>query len=191
MKHTSLILICLFVSQCVVDKKDKGLKELFNKHFGSEVKLPAPENIIIIPTSISPDSVWKLYNNDFKVVVLIDGSCPNCILELERWNRFITKNIDYKISFLIFVHTYNPDLSLKIIEDKMNLNTPIFLDTKNTFQNLNNWPISPLFNTVLLDKRNRVELIGNPLDDEQLWELYEQRITKKKKIPKDISDRMN
>ena len=55
---------------------------------------------------------------------------------------------------------------------------PLFLDKNRQMQQINNFPKEPMFQTFLLDKNNRVLLIGNPIGNTKLWNLYKDIIIK-------------
>ena len=48
---------------------------------------------------------------------------------------------------------------------------PIIYDYHNSFDKLNKFPPAP-YRTFLLDKDNKVQLIGSPINNPQIWELY-------------------
>ena len=43
---------------------------------------------------------------------------------------------------------------------------------------LNRFPKQDRYKTFLLDKENRVVLVGSPANNDKLWELYKQQIRK-------------
>jgi hypothetical protein len=53
---------------------------------------------------------------------------------------------------------------------------PVFFDKKNELDKLNNLPTNPLYQCFLLDKNNNVLIIGNPVYNQKIWELYQQTI---------------
>ena len=61
----------------------------------------------------------------------------------------------------------------------MGFDEPIIYDYHNQFFKLNQFPPDP-YRTFLLDKQNKVQLIGNPVETPQLWELYNKVITQPK-----------
>jgi hypothetical protein len=54
---------------------------------------------------------------------------------------------------------------------------PIYLDMENELNRLNHFPSQPEFQCFLLDKDNKVMLIGNPTLSSKIWELYKQTMT--------------
>jgi hypothetical protein len=58
----------------------------------------------------------------------------------------------------------------------------VFVDKKNEMMQLNNFPKKPEYQCFLLDKDNKVVMIGNPVLNPGIWELY-------KKIIRENDDR--
>lgn len=53
---------------------------------------------------------------------------------------------------------------------------PVFIDENNQINSLNHFPDKPELQCFLLDKDNKVLLIGNPVLNPKVWELYKQTI---------------
>ena len=57
------------------------------------------------------------------------------------------------------------------------LDYPVFLDSGGLFLKRNpRIPSGEMYHTFLLDRQNRVVLVGNPIGNERLWELYKKEI---------------
>ena len=54
---------------------------------------------------------------------------------------------------------------------------PVFIDIKGTINDLNRFPQTTQYQCFLLDKDNKVLMIGNPVMKMRIWELYKSRIT--------------
>jgi hypothetical protein len=57
------------------------------------------------------------------------------------------------------------------------MNYPVFIDEKNEINRLNHFPTLMEYQCFLLDKDNKVLLIGNPTLNLRIWEMYKQVIT--------------
>ena len=66
-----------------------------------------------------------------------------------------------------------------MIKKKNSFNYPLFYDYKNKVGELNMFSKEPRFQTFLLNQNNEVILIGNPIDNKYLWNLYKQTIMNK------------
>ena len=51
-------------------------------------------------------------------------------------------------------------------------------DYNNDFEKLNHFPPAP-YRTFLLDKENRVQVIGSPINNPEVWERYKNIILQK------------
>ena len=64
---------------------------------------------------------------------------------------------------------------LKVLEKYRNIlpsDLTIYFDLKYEFFDLNNYPKTKLFNTFLLDNSNRIVLMGDPIYNSAMQELY-------------------
>jgi hypothetical protein len=52
----------------------------------------------------------------------------------------------------------------------------MFIDMNNAINQLNHFPEKPEYQCFLLDKDNKVLMIGNPVLNQKIWELYKQTI---------------
>ena len=57
-----------------------------------------------------------------------------------------------------------------------NFSLPVCIDTKDRFNKLNHFPSDMMFQTFLLDKDNKVVVIGNPIHNLKVRDLYLQKI---------------
>ena len=172
-QHISYILILSLLFSCN-PQKEKA-KYIVNKWLKQR---------IILPDSINSkqDSLWRvMLDKKFKLLTIIDTSnCTTCRLRLYDWEKYI-KDMDStnsNIAFLFIVHAkdYN---AIDLIKKKNKFTYPIFYDYKNKVGKLNTFPKDPRFQTFLLNPKNEIILIGNPIDNKYLWYLYKQTIIDK------------
>lgn len=55
---------------------------------------------------------------------------------------------------------------------------PVVIDTRGNLNRLNRFPTDTRFQTFLLDKENRVLIIGNPVYKEAIRDIYIKQVTK-------------
>jgi hypothetical protein len=60
---------------------------------------------------------------------------------------------------------------------------PVFLDLNNSINRLNHFPQKTEYQCFLLDKTNKVQMVGNPTLVPQIWALYKQVISGLKPVP--------
>lgn len=123
---------------------------------------------------------------DFKLVVYRDSlSCNQCYVEtFPEWDKLIHEFDSCFNRRLDFVFVLSP---LAKDEDDLRLNLqvigfkhPIYLDTKSCFQKSNpQIPHAPSLQVFLLDKDNRVVMVGDPLANKGIRQLLQKKIQSK------------
>lgn len=102
--------------------------------------------------------------------------CTSCKLKIEKWMEFIKEFkpiIGDKIEYLFIFHPQKTGVkSLKAELYTNNFLTPVCFDLKDELNKINNFPQSFDFQTFLLDKENRVLVVGNPVNNTAIRELY-------------------
>lgn len=114
-----------------------------------------------------------------KILILVPdtGDCTPCTMQVYDW--YIYK-LDLKR------HNINCDI-IYILNDSIKLNPNVnsimhrysLRQTKNLslFYSKNKKLKNIPFTTFLIDKDNKIKLIGSPIDNERLWALYKQLLT--------------
>ena len=161
-----------------------------NNHIKHEIaKLKAKP--IIIPLSQirlennNSEIIPSEKSSNFKLVVYYDSTkCSLCEIEkIYLWKDYIddVKNIRNDIDY-IFIFTPKEKDSFALIEElrKKEPTIPVYIDSEGTFMNINpHIPKDPRFHTLLLDENNNVILVGDPLHNKKLLEMYDRVIKEK------------
>ena len=118
-----------------------------------------------------------------KVLVYVDSvGCMSCRLQLPKWKEFITEVdslLPDKVSFLFYL--YPKDIKeMKYILRRDAFRHPVCIDTDNAINTLNHFPEEDAFQTFLLDEKNRVMAMGNPIHNPKVKELYLSLLTGKR-----------
>lgn len=79
---------------------------------------------------------------------------------------------------VVFVINTVDSVEIKSLFEKEKMTVPLFFDHKNAFFVKNKIPKENNLHTFLLDKNNRVVLIGSPINNEKMWNLYKEVISK-------------
>ena len=106
-----------------------------------------------------------------KLVTYVDGTCSQCIYELENWKDFLLKENLEDVQFLVYVRT----LDIRVIEEllsQVGFDYPVIIDFDDTFSIVNELSPKKIEQTFLLNGENEVILIGNPLYDVNIKRLY-------------------
>jgi hypothetical protein len=148
---------------------------------GKQIKFPADYQCCFWGKDTADGICAELCNKEYKILLYIDSTgCTDCRFSLAEW-RIIMESIDScasRVSFLFFIQPKDKtDFRNMLRYEKMKY--PVFLDETNEINRLNHFPTLMEYQCFLLDKDNRVLLIGNPALNPKLWELYRQIITGK------------
>jgi hypothetical protein len=102
---------------------------------------------------------------------------------LAAWKKLISASdtiFTNKPDFLFF---FNPKQNgfheLRQILIVNNFNYPVFVDKENEIMRLNNFPKELEYQCFLLDKDNKVVLVGNPVYNSGIWTLYKKIINER------------
>lgn len=171
------IIISIFICSCFiscVNKEDKiNVENIVQEWKGKEINFPKDMTY----TFQGYDTVSYSTNSQYKILTYIDSfGCTSCKLKLNKWIEFISY-LDSSMSNKIdYIFIFNPKSSgVKDLKAELYLNNftkPICLDLKDEFNSLNNFPTEYDFQTFLLDSNNRVKIIGNPISNSNIKELY-------------------
>ena len=162
---------CVIGSSCNNNKK---LQSEIASFTGSQM---------IIPAEMLPDSV-DIFNVENKLIIWFDSAeCASCrVNRLYEWDEdpvaSHARGLPGKFGIvLIFSPQADEVRSLKVNLTGYELSFPVIIDEESRFPKLNpHIPTNRQLHAFLLDKNNKVVLVGNPLGNESLWELYREQI---------------
>lgn len=181
MKTLNLIILSLlfsFLFSCKEEKKDH-ITCLVNEWQGKQILFP--ENLIF--THYLADTTdFRIPQSEYKVLVYVDSiGCTSCKLQLHKWKELIEyiDSITTKdIPFLFFFHPKDyKEIGYLLKRD--GFECPVCIDMDDRLNKLNHFPADMTFQTFLLDKENKVTVLGNPVHNTAVKDLYLKRITGK------------
>ncbi|MDR1122328.1 MAG: hypothetical protein LBM08_15640 [Dysgonamonadaceae bacterium] len=131
---------------------------------------------IIIPDSLSvyhEDDFFCYSNNyidttKYHIISSIDGTCHQCMEAFELWQDIINE-FSNDVQFIFIVKTHAPKQLLFIME-RLHFHYPVIIDQKGAFEYLNQ--IDEISNTVLTDSNLNIVLVGNPIFNKKIKDLY-------------------
>lgn len=172
-----IILIFTFFS-CRENKKDQMI-HLVNEWQGKEIIFP--ENLIL--TRYLTDTVdCKMLQSDYKILMYVDSiGCTSCKLQLPKWKELMTSfnSLDSNKVSLLFCFQVKSKDELQYLLQRDTFNYPICLDDNDKLYQLNKFPTDITFQTFLLDKNNKVIIVGNPIHNSYIKDLYLNQIVGK------------
>lgn len=131
---------------------------------------------------------YRIPDAEYKVLVYVDSvGCTSCKLQLPKWQELIA-HVDSatngNIPF-IFVFQSKDDRELRYILKRDNFDRPVCIDRNNRLDELNQFPQEITFQTFLLDRNNKVRMIGNPIYNLAVKDLYLKQLTGKTSSDRD------
>lgn len=177
MKPLLYLLSILFLLTSCKENKKEEVARLVQEWQGKEIVFP--KNITF--TRFVTDTVdYQIPQSDYKVLIYVDSiGCTSCKLQLPRWKELIAYTDSVtgnNIPFLFFFQSKD-DKELRYILKRDNFNRPVCIDRNSELDKLNRFPQNITFQTFLLDKDNRVVVIGNPIHNLAVKDLYLKQIT--------------
>ena len=113
--------------------------------------------------------------SDYTILMYVDTvGCTSCQLQLERWQdwiKYLKNSSPYNISFLFDFHPKDEEELLDLLQ-YYQFDVPVCIDREDCLNQTNKFPKESKYHTMLLDKEHRVVLIGNPVNNEQIADLY-------------------
>ena len=123
---------------------------------------------------------YRIPDAEYKVLVYVDSvGCTSCKLQLLKWKELIA-HVDSATNGnvpFIFVFQSKDDRELRYILKCDNFDRPVCIDRNNRFNSSNRFPQDITFQTFLLNKDNKVKVIGNPVHNLAVRDLYLKQIT--------------
>lgn len=172
---------------CKKDDKKAEAEKIVAEWMGKEIILPDD----IRCTYLGRDTICPDSNTPYKVLVYTDSTgCTSCKLQLYKWNTFIQEaesEMAGKVSFHFYFQPKD-EKELKFLLRRDNFSQAVYIDNGSKLNAANKISDNMNYQCFLLDKDNKVILIGNPTLNPKIWDLYKQSITGKMNIKHEHSD---
>jgi len=174
-----IMICCLLLFSCKQNKRKQDIRQVVVEWTGKAIQFPTG-----IPCkSLGRDTdCVDTSNPNYKILLYVDSAgCTGCRLKLSEWKQLISEAdalFPGKMDFLFFYQPKQRDLRELALQMNMaDFPYPVFLDMDNQIDRANRFPSDPSFQCFLLDRDNKVVLIGNPAVNPQIWELYKEQIS--------------
>lgn len=173
MKYISILIITfLSVLSACQDKNKQEITQIIKEWQGKEIVFP--ENPTF--TQFGQDTVpYQIPESEYKLLLYVDSvGCTSCILQLHKWKSLI-EEVDSisngTVPVLFFFHPKDTrEISYLLKRDDITI--PVCIDKEDRFNTMNNFPNNQSFQCFLLDKDNKVILIGNPVHNTRIKDMY-------------------
>lgn len=159
------------------DNKQEQFIRLVQEWQGKEILFPQK---MAFSRFVTEPADYAIPESEYKVLIYVDSiGCTSCKLQLPKWKALIA-HVDSVtgggIPF-VFVFQSKDDRELRYILKRDNFDRPVFIDRDSRLDRLNRFPHDITFQTFLLDRENRVKVIGNPVHNLAVRDLYLKQLT--------------
>lgn len=127
------------------------------------------------------DTVLENFDDSkMKLIIYTDSTvCSPCALnELYLWNRIISTTNIYGAKMKYYFIFAPKREELDMVEFMLKTNTfyyPVFIDKANVFSvNNSHLPSNTMLHTFLLNERNEVIMVGSPLQNADIYDIFHQ-----------------
>ena len=187
-----LLITAFFSCDNEQKEKEKQILQLVNEWQGKQIVFP--ENAIFT-RYLTDTTDYQIPQSEYKVLIYVDSiGCTSCKLQLHKWKELIeyTNSVTQnKVPFLFFFHPKDAK-EIRYLLKRDGFDRPICIDLDDRLNKLNKFPADMTFQTFLLDKNNKVAVLGNPVHNTAVKDLYLKQITGKdnpnKNIPKTTAE---
>ena len=183
MKQTlfCILLAIFFVYSCKDNKQKEEATKIVNEWIGKEIRFPDNVPCYISGKDTLPNLCSENFRKEFKILLYVDSAgCSSCRLNLFEWKQLMEETdslFQGKLGFLLYFQPKDEkEMGGLFVRD--GFNNPVFMDTKGVINNLNRFPQVMQYQCFLLDSNNKVLMIGNPVSNMKIWELYKEQIEK-------------
>lgn len=175
MKYRALTIV-LFVLVALTSCKNRFEREAESivKEWTGKTIVNIPDSNYIVHNGKTLDTC-SLAKSELMIVSYINRSeATSCMLHLHDWEKFISyidslTNKQVKCALIA-----NPENKYEFIDilEKYGFKHPIYIDEKDDFNKANHFPSKMSFHTFLVDNKNKVIFIGNPINSKGVRESY-------------------
>ena len=150
---------------------------------GKEIKFPKG----VTCTSMGRDTTCvDLYSDNFKILLYVDSiGCTSCRLRLAEWKKIINEAdtiFSKPPEFIFFFQPkQNGEKELYNVLRNNGFSHSVYIDKENEIDKLNNFPSTQIFQCFLLDKNNKVVIVGDPSVNKGIRDLFKRIITESEK----------
>lgn len=169
-------IIGILLYSCKTDNYSVEPAKMVKEWIGKEIIFPQKTTCFSMnkdTSCISPSLT------PYKILVYTDSvGCISCKLDLYKWNKIIEEVKNETKDLVNFQFYFHPkDINeMYFLFRRDAFRYPSHIDIYGRLNKLNNLPTDSRFQTFLLDKDNKVLLIGNPVKNIQIWDLYKRII---------------
>lgn len=166
-----IVVLCAFTLFSCSNNKYDSIRSILREWEQKEILFPSCS----VFTIQGRDTVDFKLQNKYKVITYIDSvGCTSCKLHLSEWANLIYTVDSIHPNTVQFLFFFSPKKRMEIYQTLLanRFKYPVCIDDQDSINILNNFPSNAAFQTFLIDKKNRVLAIGNPIYNPKIKKLY-------------------
>ncbi len=167
----NIVLMIVLILLCCCENKNEEIRQNIEQLKSQPISLSL-DKMRLYYKAVNNDRVEK----DLKLIVYIDSTmCSSCYLKsIDRWyyllDSLYAKSDNFEPIFIMSPKKTEVN-AIKYKLDFLKFDYPIYLDSMGIFDGNNpHMPKESMYHTFLLDKRNYVLFVGNPLNNTKISE---------------------
>lgn len=175
MKNIFIILICIVLFGSACSNRERQFTKEIKKLQSRAIQLPSKGLIMQLGTELRKINVNE---KGLKLVVYADSvGCTTCAINhIDSWERFVNyaKQFNDQLKFYFIFSPMKEELRrTQLMIANTIFDYPILLDTLGEFEKLNpHLPKNRAFHVFLLDENNNVILVGSPMHNKKIEEMF-------------------
>jgi len=182
-KQLLLFLLIVVCSVCSCkdnkNKKQGEIVKIVSEWAGKEILFPESLTCYVYGKEKLPGFCIEYFQKEFKILLYVDSAgCSDCRLNLFEWKQLMEEADSLfhgKVGFLLFFQPKSvKEMTFLFVREHFDY--PVFMDINGTINRLNRFPQAMQYQCFLLDKDNKVLMVGNPTLNQKIWELYKSQI---------------
>lgn len=181
MKRLLWVLMSLLYMSMMESCQYDNIKHKLSQMYGSKIDLSVSEMMIVMPDETYAD---RLNTEGMKLVVYSDTSdCSQCYINhLNSWNEMLAQEDSFPHFSLVFIiEACDGECNtLKRLLEQSGLRHSVFIDVNSSFRRKNpHLPKESFFHTFLINEKNEVCLVGDPLRNEAIEKMLRDALHEK------------
>ena len=182
LRYFLILGLALQLSGCA-KSVDEQAKQLMGALYKSPLKIPK-DLVLLNPGTIKNENQIDLTNDQFTqfyVVHYFEADCDKCINELRKAQEFILKDKELPNTKFIFIADSPTAIFAKNAISKLSFQFPVYYEKDYAkYKKINSFPLgNSLYNTVLLNSKHQLLLMGSLFNNEKAEALYKEIINQK------------
>ena len=168
------------VCSCNTNNRRGEIEKIVAEWLGKEILLPQGLPCFVAGSEAQPENCDQWLHRDFKILMYVDSAgCSDCRLNLSSWKYLIEEAdslFDGQVGFLLYFQPKSKrEIAYLLARDRFEY--PVFMDINGVIDRQNRFSSDMRFQCFLLDRDNRVLMIGNPVLNADIWELYKTQVS--------------